>query len=273
MGGMTFGAPGADGARVSNVQDIEAILDVFLKHGHRELDTARVWYCYGTSEATLGKIDWQAKGILMETKHYPYPGYPQAGSHSAENLREYLKMSLEALNTDVPYEEALKAVDEIYKRAISSASGSATTCRSGHLQATWIYSAYCVSSLEPEVFPALRTFGIAFYEFSSLAGGFFTDRYISADAGKGSGFDPEQLQGEIRIMYFKPEKFAALDTVWPVAAAHGLTMAEVALRWISHHSLMRQPRRPGEGALPDEVVVALDKAWEMLKPAADKYFH
>jgi aflatoxin B1 aldehyde reductase len=37
---MTFGAEGADGARVHETKDIEAILDVFLKHGHREVRTA-----------------------------------------------------------------------------------------------------------------------------------------------------------------------------------------------------------------------------------------
>jgi hypothetical protein len=30
-------------------------------------------YGHGTSEATLGKISWQEKGILMETKLYPFP--------------------------------------------------------------------------------------------------------------------------------------------------------------------------------------------------------
>jgi aflatoxin B1 aldehyde reductase len=84
---MTFGAKGADGARVHETKDIEAILDVFLKHGHREvctaflshlmftnlcfqLDTARV-YGVGTGEGVMGKTNWKEKGILMETKLYP----------------------------------------------------------------------------------------------------------------------------------------------------------------------------------------------------------
>ncbi|KAJ7626239.1 NADP-dependent oxidoreductase domain-containing protein, partial [Mycena polygramma] len=154
--------------------------------------------------------------------------------------------------------------------------------------------------IQPTVYQGLynaihRGFGIAFYEFNPLAGGFFTDRYIAADAEveKGSRFDPEQLQGQMyRKRYFKPEYFAALDIVRPVAAAHGLTMAEVALRWISHHSLMRREHGDSvligasslkhieqnlidleKGPLPDEVVAALDKAWEMVKSVADKYFH
>ena len=43
---------------------------MFQKHGHTEIDTARV-YSGGTSEEYLGKIDWKKKGILMETKLYP----------------------------------------------------------------------------------------------------------------------------------------------------------------------------------------------------------
>ena len=34
---MTFGETGKDGARVHDLKDVEAILDVFLKHGHREV--------------------------------------------------------------------------------------------------------------------------------------------------------------------------------------------------------------------------------------------
>lgn len=36
---MTFGAPGASGARVHDLKDIEAILDTFRAHGHTEVTT------------------------------------------------------------------------------------------------------------------------------------------------------------------------------------------------------------------------------------------
>lgn len=64
---MTFGAPGKEGARVHALKDVEAILDAFLRHGHREIDSART-YCGGTSEEYLGKIDWKEKGLIIETK-------------------------------------------------------------------------------------------------------------------------------------------------------------------------------------------------------------
>jgi aflatoxin B1 aldehyde reductase len=39
-----------------------------------------------------------------------------------------------------------------------------------------------------------------------------------------------------RTKSFKNDYFVALDTVKPVAEQSGLTMAEVALRWMTHHS-------------------------------------
>ena len=34
---MTFGEAGKEGARVHDLKDVEAILDVFQKHGHYEV--------------------------------------------------------------------------------------------------------------------------------------------------------------------------------------------------------------------------------------------
>jgi aflatoxin B1 aldehyde reductase len=64
---MTFGAPGKEGARVHDLKNVEAILDVFQRHGHKEIDSART-YCGGTSEEYLGQINWKEKGLLIETK-------------------------------------------------------------------------------------------------------------------------------------------------------------------------------------------------------------
>lgn len=46
---MTIGAPGKNGVRTSTLDGAQEILDVFFKHGGRELDTARV-YAEGTTE-------------------------------------------------------------------------------------------------------------------------------------------------------------------------------------------------------------------------------
>jgi hypothetical protein len=67
---MTFGKEGESGARVHDLADVGAILDVFQKHGYDEIDSAR-GYCGGTSEDYLGQIGWKERGLVMDTKLYP----------------------------------------------------------------------------------------------------------------------------------------------------------------------------------------------------------
>lgn len=40
---MTIGQAGKNGVRTSQDSDAQAIINVFLDHGHTELDTARVY--------------------------------------------------------------------------------------------------------------------------------------------------------------------------------------------------------------------------------------
>ena len=56
------------------------------------------------------------------------------------------------------------------------------------------------SGVEPELFPALRKYGLSFYAYSPLAGGFFTTPFRSPDAEveAGSRFDPTKIVGKVR---------------------------------------------------------------------------
>jgi hypothetical protein len=73
--------------RVHEPEVIAEILDIFQRHGHTEVrsfmytakralsvvtqvDTAR-FYAKGTSEEMLAQLDWQKRGLVMETKLYP----------------------------------------------------------------------------------------------------------------------------------------------------------------------------------------------------------
>lgn len=128
---------------------------------------------------------------------------------------------------------------------------------------------------EAELFPVLRKFGISFYEFNPLGGGFFTGRYkdMNSSSESGARFDPETQQGKMyRQRYWNESKsavikllpipivgsfafmslltmhipdtlsvayFKALDIIDKAVQKEGLTMPEVALRWVSHHSAMK----------------------------------
>ncbi|KAF7354038.1 Aflatoxin B1 aldehyde reductase member 3 [Mycena venus] len=322
MGTMSFGEPGTEAVRVDKVEDVEAIMDVFVKHGHREVDTARI-YGRGTSEVILGKINWQEKGIVMDTKILPlYHRFPEVSApHTSEDLRKTLLTSLKALNTDkidiwylhspdrtVPYEVTVKAIDELYREGHFKRWGLSHymswevaeivgICKQhGYVQPTVYQGIYYAinRAVEPELFPALRKFGIAFYEFNPLAGGLLTDRYTSMDskAESGSRLDPEGMAGKaFRARYWKPVFFDALGAVRTAAAAHGLTMAEVAFRWVSHHSLLRREHGDAviiggsnlkqieenlvdleKGPLPADVLAAIDAAWEAVKGDSSLYY-
>ncbi|TFK50684.1 Aldo/keto reductase [Heliocybe sulcata] len=329
MGAMTFGEEGKEQARVHDLKDVEAILDVFQAHGHYEIDTARV-YCGGTSEEYLGKINWQKRGLVMDTKLYPSAAAQHRMkrdglaviTHAPEDLRTHLLASLKALNTNqidmwylhgpdrtTPYDVTLKAVNDLYKEGYFKRFGISNymawevaemvaICRAnGYIQPTAYQGIYNAMhrSVEPELFPCLRKYGIAFYEFNPLGGGFFTGRYKSSDnqVEPGSRFDPEKGQGRsYRQRYWKEPYFKALEAVEAVAATHNLTMAEIALRWVSHHSLMKREYGDAvligassvkhieqnlvdleKGPLPDDVLQVLDEAWLSVKPYAAPYFH
>lgn len=136
---------------------------------------------------------------------------------------------------------------------------------------------------------------ISFYNYNPLAGGYLTSRYHRNDSTveAGSRFDNNKWQGKMyRGRYWNTQYFDALDLLRPVASQHGLTEAECALRWMTHHSQLR--REFGDAiiigassvqhieqnlvdlekpALPEEVVQALDQGWEGCKAISQKYFH
>jgi len=325
MGAMTFGEKGQEGARVHDVKEIEAILDIFQAHGHVEIDAART-YCGGTCEEYLGKIDWQRRGLKMETKLAPRLASRATEAvhqitHSPEDLRKNLEISLRALKTNqlemwylhapdrtTPYEVTLKAVNDLYKEGKFKRFGISNymaweiaeivgICKAnGYIQPTAYQGIYNAvhRGVEPELFPCLRKYGISFYEFNPLGGGFFTGRYNKIDdkVEEGSRFDPEKNQGmNYRKRYWNEAYFKAMASIDAVAKAHNLTMAEIALRWISHHGLMSREHGDSvligasskkhieqnmidleKGPLPDDVMKALDEAWTSVKPYASKYY-
>ncbi|RPD64666.1 Aldo/keto reductase [Lentinus tigrinus ALCF2SS1-7] len=327
MGTMTFGEEGKEGARVCNLKDIEAILDIFQAHGYSEIDTARV-YGQGTTEEYLGKIGWKQRGLVMETKLYPMSdsrgierGVPRI-THSPEDLRKHLDLSLKALQTDcldmwylhgpdrtTPYEVTLKAVNDLYKEGKFKRFGISNymawevvemvgICKAnGYIQPTVYQGIYNAiqRKVEPDLFACLRKFGISFYGFNPLGGGFFTGRYHSLkdEVEPGSRFDPNRFIGQAyRSRYWNEPHFNALTKIEAVAEKHNLTLAEIALRWVSHHSLMKREFGDAviigasstkhieqnlidleKGPLPEEVLKVLDEAWLSVMPYAKEYFH
>lgn len=135
---------------------------------------------------------------------------------------------------------------------------------------------------------------MSFYAYNPLAGGFFTGNFKKdAEVEAGSRFDPQKWQGQMyRKRYWNQTYFDALELVRPVAEAHNLTLAEVALRWMTHHSKLDKAHADAiligasstthleqnmidleKGPLPQDVCEKLDEAANMVKPLSLVYWH
>ncbi|KAF8758601.1 Aldo kereductase [Rhizoctonia solani] len=86
--------------------------------------------------------------------------------------------------------------------------------------------------------------GIAFYLYNPLCGGWLTGRYkdMNVQPEAGSRFDPNRPDGQsknYRARYWSETHFRALSIIEKATKEHQLTIAECALRWINHHSLLK----------------------------------
>ncbi|KAJ7149748.1 NADP-dependent oxidoreductase domain-containing protein [Mycena crocata] len=276
LGAMTIGEAGREGVRISTRESISELLDVFQKHGHSEVDTART-YGGGTSEEKLGAVDWQERGIKMETKFYPTKGkgmgwfYPDELTHSPADLRKALNQSLVALKTDkfhmfylhgpdrtTPFEDTLREVNKIYTEGVFERFGLSNfqswevvqVCeickRNGWVMPTVYQGCYHALQrpVETELVPCLRAYGMSLYVYNPLAGGFLSSRYTrdhTFNSGELERFNPDSTLGKLQHMtYWNEPMFKALDLLRAAIAPHGITESEAALRWLAHHSALKK---------------------------------
>lgn len=262
----------------------------------------------------------------METKLSPRAsiGLPdgQQTTHRSEHIKLGIQSSFDALQTEsvdmwylhapdrsTPYEDTLREINEQYKSGKFKRFGIsnyaafevAQLCeiaeRNGWVKPSVYQGVYNAihRAVEPELFPCLRKYGIAFYAYNPIAGGLLTSRY-HRDVNEheaGSRFDPAKNQGQnYRNRYWRDEYFDALDIIRNAIKGHdGLTEAGAALRWITHHSLLKKEHGDAiiigassaqqleenltnleKGPLPEDVLLAIDKAWAVVKGVCNPYF-
>lgn len=163
------------------------------------------------------------------------------------------------------------------------------------------YSMYnaITRSIEAELIPACRRYGLDIVIYNPLAGGLFSGKYKTTDIPTtGRYSDSVGNMGNLyRKRYFKDSTFKALQIVEPAVEAAGLTMVETALRWCIHHSALKvggvspdgndgviigvssfeqlegNLKDCEKGPLPESVVKALDEAWMTAKADQPNYWH
>lgn len=151
-----------------------------------------------------------------------------------------------------------------------------------------MYNALC-RNVDSELFPAIRSLGMRFYAFNPLAGGLLTGKHKHfEDAPESGRFS--RLKS-YRDRYWKHSYFDAIEQIKQACEKEGIAMVEAAYRWLVNHSLMRTELNDGillgaskqeqllqnleaakKGTLPENIVAAMDEAWEMAKPDSPAYF-
>jgi len=283
---------------VLGAEKVQPIVDVFLKHGYTKLDTARL-YGEGTSEKLISQL--RIDGATVDTKIWPF----QDGDHKPERFKALFQESKNALGSipiqvlyfhkpdrTVPFEETLEAANDLYKEGHFKEVGMSNYAawevaeivgickRRGFVQLTVYQGIYSLllRGNEVELFPCLRKYGIRFAAYSIMAGGLLSGKHLDAPAEKGSRFDATSQVGQ----YYGPKYMPLLPIVRElkaVADKHDIKLAELAYRWIVHHSKLT-PQDQGaivgasnpqqmedaltnceKGPLPEEVVQACEDAW------------
>lgn len=206
----------------------------------------------------------------------------------------------------MPFAETLEAVDKLHKAgkikqlglsnytAYEVAEVALTCAQHGWLRPTIYQGHYnCISrTLDEELIPACRRYGLDVVIYSPIAGGFLSGAIKSKDDDPKEGrFAKSPFDRFTRGRYFKDGLVEAAQLIATESEKAGLNPLEVAMRWVVHHSKLNVHEGDGviigysslgqlkdnldfleKPPLPDHLVDVLDEAWKLAKPEASPYY-
>lgn len=277
------------------------------------LDSA-IMYQGGKTEVVLGDITKKHKvnlppALSISSKANPFT---KDKNLSPSGVRQQLLSSLKSLQADIVdvfylhapdsknhIEPTLDEVQKLYeekrfrKFGLSNFSAwesvyihSYMTSRNYIMPTIYqgMYNAI-TRQVETELIPALRKLNISFYAYNPLAGGMLSGKYQPAESDKEAAKQNSQVGDRFagtsvwakryRERYQQNEQFESLDIVRE--ALGDLGMAEASLRWLRHHSQLKEEdgiiigaskvvhynanmKSLSEGPLPEYLVHAFDEA-------------
>ncbi|KAJ7691340.1 aflatoxin B1-aldehyde reductase [Mycena rosella] len=311
-GASGIGAPGTF-CKLTDTRAAQPLLDAWCARcGPSAVDTSNL-SGFGTSEKILGGMDLQ--GSVVDTKFYPLA----AGDHSAAKLRASCEKTLESLqgtrirvlylhapDRATPWTETLKTMDELHKEGAFEMFGLSnfkthevaeivTICRLNGWNAPSVYEGLYSAidrTVEKELIPCLRHFGLKFAAYAPLAGGYLVGHLLSPKPvnPRGSHFDPRNpfvVWYQERYMPMRP----AVVALRGVVEEHGMNLNQASVRWLQHHSALipsdlgiifggSKPahveetlRYCTEGPLPDVVVKAYEECYSKVKGGLPNFHH
>ena len=142
---------------------------------------------------------------------------------------------------------------------------------------------------ERELNECLNAYHMRFNAYNPLAGGMLTNKYKNFEDTPSYGRFTNRPNYQNR--YWKSSYFDGIRIVKEVCEKEGISIVEATYRWMAFHSMLNETRGDGlimgfskfsqlqqnieaikQGVLPESIVSAFSKAWELCRFDAPEYF-
>jgi len=277
LGTMTFGGSGVIGSQIGDLQqsDAERLVGQAIDAGINFIDTADA-YAGGVSEKITGQalknLKVPRENVVVATKVFNETGPgPNSRGASRGHILDGVKASLKRLQLDhidlyqihgfdpaTPIEQTVRALDQLVRHGhvryvgvsnwaawqIAKALGIAERLGLSRFESLQAYYTVAGRDLERELIPMLKSEGVGLMVWSPLAGGLLSGKYGREQRGE---------EGSRRTTFdFPPvnrdRAYNCIDAMRPIAQAHSVSVAQVALAWLLHQpqltSVIVGARRP-----------------------------
>ena len=261
LGTMTFSGQGYFNGVIGTLSQKEAtaLIARSLEARVNFIDTADV-YSLGESEKMTGQalkdLGVKRSDVVVATKVFGRmaPGPNDIGA-SRGHIMDSVSRSLERLQTDhidlyqihqsdivTPVEETMRALDDLVAQRmiryvgvsnweawrIMKANGIADRRGWARIETNQAYYALAGRDLEQELVPLMADQQIGCLVWSPLAGGYLAGKYTpggeAQEPGRRAGFDFPPID--------KDKADRIVVAMRPIAKAHGVSVARVALAWV-----------------------------------------
>eukprot|EP00800_Vazella_pourtalesii_P004109 TRINITY_DN1436_c0_g1_i10.p1 TRINITY_DN1436_c0_g1~~TRINITY_DN1436_c0_g1_i10.p1 ORF type:complete len:325 (+),score=65.97 TRINITY_DN1436_c0_g1_i10:80-1054(+) len=313
-----------DFGRKLTVDKSHATIDYLLSRGIKSLDTASC-YSDGKSEVFMGLHPAcnDPERTIITTKANAFDGQrltpasinTQLTTSLANLKRPYADLFyLHTPDHLTPIEESLSEVHKLYKAGLFKEFGLSNykswevidiyhICQANGWVLPSVYQGMynpVTRSVEAELFPALRKFGMRFDAYNPLAGGILTGKHKFSDKSDGK-IQPGRFEGNswaatYQKRFWSDSMFNTVDMVQKAldkayGANHGVSLVETTLRWMLHHSSLSGKHGDGlilgassleqtkenveaceKGPLDPLVVAAFEEGWTLIKGICPDYF-
>src|ERR1700694_4770090 len=260
LGTMTFGDEWGWGSPKAEAQKV---YETYREAGGNFIDTAN-FYTGGTSEKFVGEfIKGHRDSVVLATKYsIAAPGNdPNAAGNQRKSMMQAREASLKRLQTDyidlywvhiwdriTPVEEVMRGLDDLVRQ------GKVLYVGISDAPAWWIAQANTLASLrgwspfiglqieyslmertiERELLPMAKAFGLGLVAWSPLSGGILSGKYNKAASDKDGRYSSEMMQGFLPERERQDRVVAALEKV---SGETGTSLAQVALAWLRYRPI------------------------------------